>query len=118
LRSCTRSSRSTFAPTRSSAHGDQLPRARRHRLLLHPDLRGQRTPGNLARIPNIHLGFGQRTFFGQSIGDLNLMIWLSFVLLVVAWFVLFPHDDRLRLRAVGEHPRAADTVGISVYKTR
>ena len=76
------------------------------------------TPGNLARIPNIHLGFGQRTFFGQSIGDLNLMIWLSFVLLVVAWFVLFRTTIGLRLRAVGEHPRAADTVGISVYKTR
>ena len=76
------------------------------------------TPGDLARIPNIHLGFGQRTFFGQSIGDLNLMIWLSFVLLVVAWFVLFRTTIGLRLRAVGEHPRAAETVGISVYKTR
>jgi ABC-type uncharacterized transport system permease subunit len=76
------------------------------------------TPGDLARIPNIHLGFGQRTFFGQSIGDLNLMIWLSFALLVVAWFVLFRTTIGLRLRSVGEHPRAAETVGISVYKTR
>jgi general nucleoside transport system permease protein len=76
------------------------------------------TPGDLARIPNVHLGFGERTFFGQSIGDLNLMIWLSFVLLVVAWFVLFRTTIGLRLRSVGEHPRAAETVGISVYKTR
>ena len=43
------------------------------------------TPGDLPRIPNLHIsGFGKRSFFGQSIGDLNLMIWLSFVLLIVA----------------------------------
>src|SRR4029078_12367908 len=45
------------------------------------------TPGDLARIPKLTIsGFGKRSFWGQSIGDLNLMIWLSFVLLVVAWF--------------------------------
>jgi general nucleoside transport system permease protein len=77
------------------------------------------TPGDLARIPNLTIsGFGKRSFWGQSIGDLNLMIWFSFVLLVVAWFVLFRTSIGLRLRAVGEHPRAAETVGISVYKTR
>jgi ABC-type uncharacterized transport system permease subunit len=77
------------------------------------------TPGDLARIPNLTIsGFGKRSFWGQSIGDLNLMIWASFVLLIVAWFVLFRTSIGLRLRAVGEHPRAAETVGISVYKTR
>ena len=77
------------------------------------------TPGDLARIPNLTIsGFGKRSFWGQSIGDLNLMIWLSFALLIVAWFVLFRTSIGLRLRAVGEHPRAAETVGISVYKTR
>ena len=46
------------------------------------------------------------------------MIWASFVLLIVAQIVLFHTPVGLRLRAVGEHPRAADTVGISVYLTR
>jgi simple sugar transport system permease protein len=60
----------------------------------------------------------KHTFFGDAIGNLNLMIWLSFVLLIVAWLVLFRTPIGLRLRAVGEHPRAAETVGISVYATR
>jgi len=77
------------------------------------------TPGDLPRIPNIHIpGLKNHTFLGDAIGDLNLMIWLSFLLLIVAWFVLFRTPVGLRLRAVGEHPRAADTVGISVYATR
>jgi ABC-type uncharacterized transport system permease subunit len=80
------------------------------------------TPGNLPRIPNVPLadwlGFSKNSFFGNAIGNLNLMIWLSFLLLVVAWVVLFRTPVGLRLRSVGEHPRAADTVGISVYKTR
>jgi simple sugar transport system permease protein len=80
------------------------------------------TPGNLPRIPNVPLaewlGFSKHSFFGNAIGNLNLMIWLSFVLLILAWFVLFRTPVGLRLRSVGEHPRAADTVGISVYKTR
>jgi simple sugar transport system permease protein len=80
------------------------------------------TPGNLPRIPDVHLaswlGASKKSFFDQSIGDLNLMIWLSFALLIVASIVLFRTPVGLRLRAVGEHPRAADTVGISVYATR
>jgi general nucleoside transport system permease protein len=80
------------------------------------------TPGNLPRIPSVPLaswfGIDRNSFFGNAIGNLNLMIWLSFALLIVAWLVLFRTPIGLRLRAVGEHPRAADTVGISVYKTR
>src|SRR5262245_5932573 len=71
------------------------------------------TPGDLPRIPDVHIGF-----LGKVFGQLNLMIWLSFLLLIVAHIALFKTPIGLRLRSVGEHPRAADTVGISVYATR
>jgi simple sugar transport system permease protein len=71
------------------------------------------TPGDLSRIPDIKIGF-----LGSVFGHLNLMIWVSFVLLIVAHITLFRTPIGLRIRSVGEHPRAADTVGISVYGTR
>jgi simple sugar transport system permease protein len=71
------------------------------------------TPGNLPRIPDVNINF-----LGSVFGHLNLMIWVSFLLLIVAHITLFRTPIGLRIRSVGEHPRAADTVGISVYATR
>jgi ABC-type uncharacterized transport system permease subunit len=76
--------------------------------------------GFLGRIPDVQIGsveFGG-TFLEQIFGDLDLMIWLSFALLIVSYIVMFKTPIGLRIRSVGEHPRAADTVGISVYGVR
>jgi general nucleoside transport system permease protein len=83
------------------------------------------TPQDLPGIPDLELtgldrippaGLGD--FLHDAIGDLNWMIWLSFLLLIVSYIVMFKTSIGLRIRAVGEHPRAADTVGISVYGFR
>src|SRR6266542_1235191 len=71
------------------------------------------TPGDIPRIPEVNIGF-----LGPVFGHLSLMIWLAFLLLIVAHVTLFKTPVGLRIRSVGEHPRAADTVGISVYTTR
>jgi simple sugar transport system permease protein len=80
---------------------------------------GEGTPPNVDRIPNIRLGFLQDWYFiGPILGQLNLMIWLAFLTILLTWIVFFKTPIGLRIRAVGEHPRAAETVGISVYATR
>ena len=55
-----------------------------------------------------------------SIGGLELSIFvpLGIVLLIISYVVLYKTRFGLRLRACGEHPQAADSVGINVYKMR
>ncbi|MDI6601102.1 MAG: ABC transporter permease [Thermoanaerobacteraceae bacterium] len=44
--------------------------------------------------------------------------YLGFAILIISWVVLYKTRFGLRLRACGEHPQAADSVGINVYKMR
>jgi general nucleoside transport system permease protein len=86
------------------------------------------TPGTgIPYIPDVNLNFlnhippkdsDRPSFWYQAFGHLNLMIWVLFGVVVLAYFVMFRTSIGLRLRSVGEHPRAADTVGIDVYRTR
>ncbi|MBO1751877.1 ABC transporter permease [Actinotalea sp. BY-33] len=48
----------------------------------------------------------------------NLIVYLMYAAVIVANIALFRSKWGLRVRAVGEHPRAADTVGIKVNATR
>lgn len=44
--------------------------------------------------------------------------YLCFVCVLIVWFIFYKTRFGLRLRAVGEHPKACDTLGINVTKTR
>jgi general nucleoside transport system permease protein len=76
------------------------------------------TPLNISTIPNIHLPIQSVGFFGGAIGDANLMTWIGIALVPALTFFLFRTRWGLRLRSVGEKPRAADTVGLPVLRIR
>jgi simple sugar transport system permease protein len=50
--------------------------------------------------------------------DINILSFLGYIIAIVAIIVIYRTRFGLRLSAVGEHPSAADTVGINVYKMR
>ena len=79
----------------------------------------QNIPSGVSTVPNVRLPvISHWHFLGPAIGNLNLLIWVGILLVPVSYVVLFKTPIGLRVRACGEHPRAADTVGIDVYKVR
>jgi general nucleoside transport system permease protein len=79
----------------------------------------QGTPDNVPRVPDLSLpGIKDIGFVGDAIGHASLLTWIALIGVVALAVFLFRTPGGLRLRAVGEHPRAAETVGISVTRTR
>jgi general nucleoside transport system permease protein len=76
------------------------------------------TPSDVSVTPDVHLGFLGHGFLGDVFGRLDVLVWAAIVLIFVVWVVVFKTSIGLRIRACGEHPRAADTVGINVYAIR
>lgn len=65
------------------------------------------TTGTPADVPDL-----------PTIADQSILVWVSLGLVPLTHLFLFGTVAGLRLRAVGEHPRAAETVGIDVRRVR
>lgn len=89
---------------------------------------GGSTPAltNDQRFTAITLPFAEQVadvpFIGLLYSELlsghNILVYLAFALVPLSWWVLYRTRFGLRLRAVGENPKAVDTAGISVASLR
>ena len=67
-------------------------------------------PGAELLAPVPYLG----DFYGKFISGHNLLVYVAFMSVALSWWVVYKTRFGLRLRAVGENPKAVDTAGISV----
>lgn len=77
------------------------------------------TSDAVARIPTVNIPLvADIPWIGPVLGRQNAMVYIALALVFVTHFVVFKTVWGLRLRSVGEHPKAADTVGVNVFKMR
>ena len=79
----------------------------------------QGTPSDISRAPNVTLPLVEDIpFIGEAIGQMNVLTWAALLLVPILAVYLFRTRGGLRLRSVGEKPRAADSLGLPVLRTR
>jgi len=71
------------------------------------------------RLPPVNIPFlADIPIIGPILFHQSLVGYLMYIAVIVVYVSLFHTKWGLRVRAVGEHPQAADTVGINVNRTR
>jgi simple sugar transport system permease protein len=78
------------------------------------------TGKNPPLIPNFDIpGLGLIPVIGPIFfDDHSLLVYLGYLLTPLAWYYIYKTRPGMHLRAVGEKPEAADTMGLNVYRLR
>ena len=70
-------------------------------------------------IPDLHIPLlSDIPFLGRVFFSYNAAVYLVYVFVPAAWYILFKTPWGLKVRAAGTNPRAADSMGINVARTR
>jgi len=86
------------------------------RQVLAPNTEAMNSPDTFSVVPIPVLS--EIPLIGPILFQQSFIVYLMYAVVALVWFGLYRTRWGLRLRAVGEHPQAADTVGIKVAATR
>lgn len=71
-----------------------------------------------SKLPKVFDGIFPRGSFLNNVLSNYLAAYLAFAAVGILWFVFYKTKFGMRVRAVGEHPKACETLGINVYRIR
>lgn len=77
------------------------------------------TPPLIPTLPDLPIPLLSKIpILGPILFNQNILVYLSVVISVLLWYFLYRTNMGLRLRSIGENPKAADSLGISVNRYR
>jgi simple sugar transport system permease protein len=74
---------------------------------------------SISSLPTLNIPIlSQIPFFGDLLGHYNIIVYLSWLMVIVVWLILFRTQFGRHIRAVGENKAAAESVGINVTRVQ